>query len=116
MEDKIEYAARMTHEANRHYCQMIGDNSQVSWDDAPEWQKKSAIEGVTAVLNNPNITAEQQHANWMACKKADGWVYGPEKNPAKKEHPCMVPYCDLPIYQRVKDYLFGCVARAILEL
>ena len=32
--------------ANRAYCQMIGDNSQSTWEDAPEWQKQSARKGV----------------------------------------------------------------------
>ena len=29
-------------------------------------------------------------------EEADGWKYGPVKDPEKKEHPCFVPYDDLP--------------------
>jgi hypothetical protein len=28
------------------------------------------------------------------------------KDPEKKQHPCMVPYADLPAAQRAKDALF----------
>lgn len=34
----VEQIARMAHEANRAYCQALGDDSQPAWEDAPEWQ------------------------------------------------------------------------------
>lgn len=39
----IEKIAACCHEANRAYCRGLGDDSQVSWFDAPVWQKKSAF-------------------------------------------------------------------------
>ena len=42
----------------------------------------------------------------MAEKVATGWKYGPVKNPDAKEHPCMVPYAELPPEQRRKDALY----------
>lgn len=109
----IEQIARITHETNRAYCQALGDNSQAVWEDAPEWQRRSAIKGVLFHLLNhvkgvaPSPSAS--HDAWLAEKRADGWVYGPVKDPEKKEHPCFVPYNELPIEQRMKDYLFGAV-------
>lgn len=41
-----EQIARIAHETNRAYCESIGDNSQPPWQDAPDWQKLSAINGV----------------------------------------------------------------------
>jgi hypothetical protein len=35
------------------------------------------------------------------------------KNPDAKEHPCFVPYDELPAEQRTKDYLFQAVVRAL---
>lgn len=107
-------AARVAHEVNRAYCQAIGDNSQPSWEDAPDWQKESAVAGVKAIRDNPDMTPEQSHENWMAQKKADGWTYGQKKDADKKEHPAFLPYAKLPQEQRVKDYLFGAVVRAVL--
>ena len=32
-----------------------------------------------------------------------GWRYGPERNDAKKEHPCLVPYEQLPESEKEYD-------------
>ena len=97
--------AMVAHEVNRAYCTAIGDDSQPSWLDAPDWQKESAINGVIFHIEN-DVTPEDSHENWMSHKKADGWVWGEVKDPDKKTHPCMISYHLLPQEQRVKDYLF----------
>jgi len=112
----FQKAARVAHEANRILCQALGDNSQPAWDDAPEWQKDSSLAGVQAIFANPKTTSEQSHENWLAQKRADGWKYGPMKDADKKEHPCFVPYDQLPANLQLKDYLFGMVVRAVLEI
>jgi RyR domain len=105
--------ARIAHEINRSYCIAIGDKTQVAWEDAPQWQQDSAINGVTMHINNPGSTPEESHANWMREKLENGWVYGPEKNPEKKEHPCMVDYKDLPVEQQIKDHLFESIVHLL---
>jgi hypothetical protein len=100
--------AKVAHEVNRAYCAAIGDLSQPAWEDAPDWQRSSAIKGVQEVM-----TPEQRHESWLADKREAGWKYGPVKDPEKKEHPCFVPYAELPLEQRVKDYLFGAVVAAM---
>ncbi len=109
-----EKIARICHEVNRGYCRSIGDDSQPSWEEAPEWQKESVVNGVNFHLEN-ETTPEQSHENWMAEKVAAGWVYGPIKDPEKKEHPCMVAYQELPAEQRTKDYLFKAVVDTFKE-
>lgn len=104
----ISQIARVCHEVNRAYCKSIGDNSQASWEEAPQWQRDSAIKGVE-FHQSGETTPEQSHESWMREKVETGWVYGPVKDPEKKEHPCMVPYNELPIEQRTKDYLFKAV-------
>ena len=102
----INQIAKICHETNRAYCQTIGDNSQPAWADAPDWQKTSAINGVTFHLNNPGSKPSHSHEEWLKEKAANGWKYGPTKDPEKKEHPCFVPYEELPLFQKVKDMLF----------
>lgn len=109
-EKTIEACARAAHEANRAYCIALGDRTQPPWDQAPEWQRASALAGVEGALRGN--TPEQSHEGWMRQKNADGWRHGPVKNPAEKEHPCMVPYGDLPPEQRAKDVLYLAVVRA----
>lgn len=109
----VEQIAEVCHEANRAYCKSIGDNSQPTWEDAPDWQKKSAVTGVQYHLDNPNSKPEDSHNSWLKEKEADGWKYGEVKNPETKEHPCYVPYNELPIEQQKKDYLFLGIVRAL---
>jgi RyR domain len=104
--------AKVCHEVNRAYCEALGDLSQVPWDDAPEWQKQSAATGVKLHLEN-DAPAEASHVSWMSEKIADGWVWGLEKDPAKKTHPCIVPFNQLPIEQQAKDFIFRAVVHAL---
>lgn len=110
---KPEQIARVAHEVNRAYCQALGDESQPSWEDAPQWQKDSAINGVKFHLANPDAGPEHSHVEWLKEKTAAGWKFGPVKNPDKKEHPCFVPYEQLPVEQKAKDYLFRGVVHAL---
>lgn len=39
--------------------------------------------------------AKNVHEVWAAGRMADGWTYGPERNDALKQHPCLIPYEEL---------------------
>lgn len=108
----IRAIAAICHEANAEYCRQNGDKSQPSWDEAPGWQRDSAIAGVTAILEGRVLGPEGSHLSWLAQKEAEGWTYGPVKDPVKKEHPCCVPYEQLPIEQRAKDHIFLAIVQA----
>lgn len=47
--------------------------------------------------------AENAHEIWAAQRMSDGWRYGPRRDDAKKEHPCMIPYGDLPDSEKEYD-------------
>lgn len=110
---KEEVIARVCHEANRAYCAGIGDNSQVAWADAPQWQRDSAVTGVQFNLANPDAPASASHDSWLAEKERTGWRYGEVKDPEAKTHPCFVPYEQLPVEQQKKDALFKAVVAAL---
>jgi len=114
MNDVFNIAAKAAHEANRAYCIGCGDESQPTWDAAPEWQRDSAVAGVQAIASNPDTTPRQSHEGWLAHKAADGWKFGAVKNAETKEHPCFVPYDELPEAQKAKDSIFGAVVRGVL--
>lgn len=109
----IERIARVAHEVNRAYCASQGDDSQKPWGLAPKWQRESARAGVQFHLDNPDAGPEASHNEWSARKIAEGWVYGPLKDPAAKTHPCLVPFEDLPKAQQAKDYLFRAVVHTM---
>ena len=108
-----EQVAAVCHEANRTYCEMLEDYTQKHWGQAEQWQRDSAIKGVQFARANADAPDSAQHDAWTADKLKDGWKHGPVKNPAKKEHPCLVPYNDLPPDQRRKDALFRAVVRVL---
>lgn len=109
----VDQIAELCHETNRAYCRLIGDNSQLPWSDAPERQRQSAVLGVEFHLAKPDSKPEDSHNSWLAVKRAEGWTYGLVKDAQAKEHPCFVPYEDLPVAQQAKDALFIAVVRAV---
>jgi hypothetical protein len=110
--DKIVSIAMICHQANKAYCHSIGDHTQKDWDYAEQWQRDSAIKGVEFRLNNPLAGDDAQHNAWMQEKVDQGWVYGPEKDAERKEHPCLVPFGSLPLDQQIKDKLFCAIVDA----
>ena len=47
--------------------------------------------------------AENVHDVWAASRIKEGWTYGPVRNDAKKQTPCLVPYKDLPECEKAYD-------------
>lgn len=111
-----ERVARTCHEVNRAYCEGHGDFSQVPWDEAPKWVHESAMQGVKYFHENPTARPQDMHDSWVAQKCEDGWIYGEEKDPIKKTHPCMVSYRELPFKQKAKDTLFLTVVKSFVAL
>jgi len=112
----VEQIARLCHEVNRAYCTANNDHSQPAWENAPQWQRDSAIAGVKAVLANPKMKPWDSHEGWLKQKLEEGWTYGEVKDPEAKTHPCLRPYVELPREQQLKDHLFIAVARTAANL
>jgi len=115
-EDKIERCARAAHNTLVAYCKLAGDYSLREWSDAPEWQRKDTIEMVRSTLRGVHSPAEE-HGRWFKTKVDKGYVYGPEKNDdpdiGPLTNPSLLPYRDLPVYQRMKDVLLMTVVIGI---
>lgn len=107
--------ARVCHEANRALCESFGDHSQRPWDEAEAWQRDSAVKGVEFRLTHPDASESAQHDAWMKDKLEQGWKHGPVKDPVAKEHPCLVPFDQLPPEQRAKDAIFCAIVDALRD-
>jgi len=109
----VQQIAQMCHETNKAWCEANGDFSQLSWANAPSWQKESAIAGVEFRLENPSAPDSASHDSWLAVKIEAGWTYGEVKDAVKKTHPCILPYFELPEVEKRKDALFGAIVTAL---
>jgi ryanodine receptor 2 len=47
--------------------------------------------------------AENVHDTWAKGRMDDGWTFGPVRDDAKKHHPCLVPYEELPESEKEYD-------------
>jgi hypothetical protein len=105
--------AKVCHQANKAWCESEGDESQLDWAFAEQWQRDSAVKGVEFRLANPDAGPDAQHNAWSADKVADGWIYGEVKDAEKKTHPCLVPFDQLSLFQQKKDKLFSAIVDAL---
>jgi hypothetical protein len=101
----IKEIAQVVHEIQMAFCQQLSDYSLLPWDQTSNDIKDVTISGVKFHIEHPELGAKESHENWMAQKIAQGWTYGPAKDPVKKEHPSIVPFNDLPLNERIKDAL-----------
>lgn len=105
--------AQIAHTVNAALCLAIGDDSHQPWDQTSEEQRASILAGVDMHLANPEATPEQSHEAWMKAKIEAGWTYAEVKNVEAKQHPCLLPYDQLPLIQRAKDHIFRAVVHQL---
>lgn len=109
-----EDIARVIHAANRELQIVQGDPyPSPPWDDAPDYQARQNVASVVAAMADPGRTAEQNHQGWVDRMTADGWRYGPVKDPGAKTHPDLLPFAELPAHEQQKDRLFLAIVRAL---
>ncbi|MDY0103318.1 MAG: RyR domain-containing protein [Lentimicrobium sp.] len=65
----------------------------------------SKIEIPQDLLALADTLARNVHETWALERITQGWEYGTERNDAKKFHPCLVPYDDLPEEEKKFDHI-----------
>ncbi len=109
-----EDIASVIHDANRRLQIIQGDpEPSAPWDEAEGYQVRESAAGVAEALRNPDLTPEQSHEAWCDRMRDGGWTYGEVKDPARKTHPALLPFAELPAEQQLKDRLFVAIVRAL---
>ena len=88
---------------------------QMKYQPDPIDTSNIAIPPALAVLTEH--LAENVHEIWAKQRLKDGWSWGPTRDDPLKQHPCLVPYDQLP--ESEKEYDRGTVlgtVKAILAL
>jgi len=75
--------------------------SSVSYEPKPV--DTSHITLPAGILELTERLARNAHDIWARQRLADGWRFGVERNDQRKEHPCLVPYDELPESERQYD-------------
>lgn len=47
--------------------------------------------------------AKNVHEVWAQSRMEQGWTYGEERSDALKQHPCLIPYEELPEIEKAYD-------------
>lgn len=55
------------------------------------------------ILKLTELLAKNAHDVWARQRLAEGWRYGLVRDDSKKEHPCLVPYEELPDSEKQYD-------------
>lgn len=55
------------------------------------------------ILELTELLARNSHDIWAMQRLSEGWRYGPKRDDMKKEHPCLVPYENLPESEKEYD-------------
>jgi hypothetical protein len=55
------------------------------------------------LLQLTELMARNVHDIWSMGRIADGWTWGPQRDDARKENPCLVPYEELPESEKAYD-------------
>jgi hypothetical protein len=107
--------AQVMHEAVRAWQKANGQAAAPPWSRAPKWMKDASREAVLWRMENPKAASSAQHEQWLAEKRTAGWKYGKTKNGARKTHPLLVPYADLPEVERRKDAMVGALIDSLIR-
>jgi hypothetical protein len=55
------------------------------------------------ILAVTETLARHVHDTWVLMRIADGWSFGPRRDDERREHPCLVPYDELPEREKECD-------------
>jgi hypothetical protein len=109
---EAERVARVAWEANRQLQVADGEDwADEPWDSAPPERRALCIGAVSLVLQGGVTSPGVTHEYWAAGMAMDGWVWGPDKDLVRKQHPSLVPWAELTPRAQLGQRLLVLIAR-----
>jgi ryanodine receptor 2 len=71
--------------------------------DAPRPLDTSRVALSQDILRLTEQLARHAHEVWARERRRLGWTYGPVRDDARRQHPCLVPYDALPESEKQLD-------------
>ncbi len=114
----IALAAKTAHNANHQYNMFRGiDRNTKPWDELTEEEKHRLIIVATRVFDNPEMSPEDCHRNWVEDMAKAGWRYGEQYSENAKTHPCMTDnYSEVPDEDKIKDTMYLSIVKSFCVL
>jgi len=69
----------------------------------PQPVDTSAVQLSPDILKLTEQLARNAHEVWAKERMAQGWRPGPKRDDGRKEHPCLIPYEELPESEKIYD-------------
>lgn len=111
---EIEKEARKIHSKWSKACEKTEDDNRF---ENIEYYRRSTIANYVYLSEqsklsidkskySPEKLAEYEHNRWCAYMRAEGYIWGKEKNHIAKTHPDLIPYDDLSDFKKEENLLF----------
>ncbi len=69
----------------------------------PEPIDTSQVQLTPTVAELTELLAKNAHDLWAKRRLHEGWRLGPRRDDERKQHPCLIPYEDLPESEKEYD-------------
>lgn len=70
----------------------------------PQPADLTGVELPQELLELADSISKNVHEVWSAGRMSEGWTYGPVRDDAKRETPCLVPYEELSDEEKAYDW------------
>jgi hypothetical protein len=63
----------------------------------------SRVQLRSEILELTEVLARHVHETWVRMRLDEGWTLGPRRDDDRREHPCLMPYAELPDTEKEID-------------
>jgi hypothetical protein len=106
IQNNITAFTQIAYKLDQAYEQATSGKQKPNWNTLSEEDRGHIIDRAVYYLTDKSAVVSSLHERWIHAKYNEGWTYAPTFDEAKKHHPLLISYADLPLTRRVGDLLF----------